>query len=190
MWRGVAATDATVILLLHHSMTETGDPPRFIKVHPQNHDANQVSDSLSRELVPRRYQKEIFVKAQQRNVIAVLDTGSGKTLICAMLIKWIAAQEKSQKKVVVFLVPKVPLVEQQSKFIAKYTALRVAPVHSDVSAGVMDRERWGNLFAESDVLVMTGKHTLRISKIVFFLSVLGQIFLNILTHSHWNVNKV
>jgi len=149
-------------------MTETGDPPRFIKVHPQNHDATQVSDSSSRELIPRRYQEEIFFKAQQRNVIAVLDTGSGKTLICAMLIKWIAAQEKSQKKVVVFLVPKVPLVEQQSKFIAKYTSLRVAPVHSDVSAGVMDRERWSNLFAESEVLVMTGKHAPRKRELVIF----------------------
>ena len=172
-------------------MTGTGHPPCFIKVHPQDHDATQVPDSSSRELIPRRYQEEIFVKAQQRNVIAVLDTGSGKTLICAMLIKWIAAQEKSQKKVVVFLVPKVPLVEQQSKFIAKHTTLRVAPVHSDVSAGVMDRERWGNLFAESDVLVMTGKHAPRKCELVFFfLSDLGQIFLNILTHSHWNVNKV
>ncbi|KAF8274257.1 hypothetical protein EI94DRAFT_1794472 [Lactarius quietus] len=154
-------------------MPETGLPPRFFKFHPQDDDATQVSDSSSSKLIPRRYQEEIFLKAQQRNVIAVLDTGSGKTLICAMLIKWVSAQEKSQKKVVIFLVPKVPLVEQQSKFIAKHTALRVAPVHSDVSAGVMDRDRWGNLFAESEVLVMT-----------------GQIFLNILTHSHWSVNKV
>jgi hypothetical protein len=140
------------------SMPETGVPPRFIKFHPQDHDATKVSDASSSKLIPRRYQEEIFLKAKQRNVIAVLDTGSGKTLICAMLIKWISAQEKSQRKVVIFLVPKVPLVEQQSKFIAKHTSLRVAPVHSDVSAGVMDRDRWSNLFAESDVLVMTGKH--------------------------------
>ncbi|KAI9446772.1 hypothetical protein H4582DRAFT_2070099 [Lactarius indigo] len=154
-------------------MPEIGVPPRFIKFHPQDHDATQVSDSPSGGLTPRRYQEEIFVKAQQRNVIAVLDTGSGKTLICAMLIKWISAQENPQKKVVIFLVPKVPLVEQQSKFIAQYTTLRVAPVHSEASAGVMDRDRWSNLFAESEVLVMT-----------------GQIFVNILTHSHWSMNKV
>ncbi|KAH9063782.1 hypothetical protein EDB83DRAFT_2519936 [Lactarius deliciosus] len=154
-------------------MPEIGVPPRFIKFHPQDHDATQVSDSPSSGLIPRRYQEEIFAKAQQRNVIAVLDTGSGKTLICAMLIKWISAQKNPQKKVIIFLVPKVPLVEQQSKFIAQYTTLRVAPVHSEASAGVMDRDRWSNLFAESEVLVMT-----------------GQIFVNILTHSHWSMNKV
>jgi len=65
-------------------------------------------------------------------------------------------------------VPKVPLVEQQSKFIAKYTLLRVVPVHSDVSAGVMDRERWSKLFSESEVLVMTGKHTPRKNELLFF----------------------
>jgi len=116
--------------------------------------------------------RKIFLKAQQKNVIAVLDTGSGKTLISALLIKWISTQENSQKKVV-FLVPKVPLVEQQSKFIARHTALRVAQVHSELSAGVMDRARWSNLFSQSDVLVMT-----------------GQIFLNVLTHSHWGMSKV
>jgi endoribonuclease Dicer len=108
-------------------------------------------------LIPRQYQEEIFLKAQQKNIIAVLDTGSGKTLISALLIKWIASQESSQKKVVIFLVPKVPLVEQQGNFIAQHTALRVAQVHSEVSAGVMDRARWSSLFAQADVLVMTGE---------------------------------
>jgi endoribonuclease Dicer len=110
-------------------------------------------------LTPRQYQEEIFFKAQQRNVIAVLDTGSGKTLISVLLIKWIASQERSQNKVVIFLVPKVPLVEQQGNFIAQHTGLRVAQVHSEVSAGVTDRTRWSNLFAQADVLVMTGERS-------------------------------
>src|SRR6266478_1034366 len=109
-------------------------------------------------LMHREYQKVIFVKAQERNVIAVLDTGSGKTLISALLIKWIAEQEHSQKKVTVFLVPKVPLVEQQSIFIAQHTSLRVAQVHSEVSASVTDHARWNDLFSQADVLVMTGEH--------------------------------
>jgi len=109
-------------------------------------------------LIPRQYQEEIFLKAQQKNVIAVLDTGSGKTLISALLIKWIASQGRSQKKVI-FLVPKVPLVEQQGNFIAQHTALRVAQVHSEVSAGVTDRARWSNLFSQADVLVMTGERS-------------------------------
>jgi hypothetical protein len=102
-------------------------------------------------LIPREYQKGIFLKAQQTNVIAVLDTGSGKTLISALLIKWIATLEHSQEKVTVFLVPKVPLVEQQNIFVAQH---RVAQVHSEVSARIKteqtmavlrQRERCNNL---------------------------------------------
>jgi endoribonuclease Dicer len=131
-------------------------------------------------LIPRQYQEEIFLKAQQRNVIAVLDTGSGKTLISVLLIKWIAEQETSQKKVIVFLVPKVPLVEQQGNFIAQHTGLRVAQVHSDVSAGVMDRTRWANLFSQSDVLVMTGKPTCQLQTCCFLIKLRA----NILKYTH------
>jgi endoribonuclease Dicer len=139
-------------------------------------------------LIPREYQKEIFSKAQERNVIAVLDTGSGKTLISALLIKWIAEQEHSQKKVTVFLVPKVPLVEQQSIFIAQHTSLRVAQVHSEVSASVTDRTRWNDLFSQADVLVMTGE-CVSLRRTMFFSLNTGQIFLNVLTHSHWSMSK-
>jgi endoribonuclease Dicer len=37
--------------------------------------------------VPRSYQMEMFHKAMAGNVIAVLDTGSGKTLISCLIIK-------------------------------------------------------------------------------------------------------
>ena len=140
-------------------------------------------------LVPREYQKEIFSKAQEKNVIAVLDTGSGKTLISALLIKWISEKEHPQKKVTVFLVPKVPLVEQQSMFIAQHTSLRVAQVHSEVSASVTDRTRWNDLFSQADVLVMTGERV-SLRRAMFCSSNAGQIFLNVLTHSHWSMNKV
>lgn len=41
----------------------------------------------------RDYQQELFELAQLSNVIAVLDTGSGKTLIACLLIEWMAKQE-------------------------------------------------------------------------------------------------
>jgi len=41
----------------------------------------------------RRYQQELFERAQQENVISVLDTGMGKTLIAAMLIRHILEQQ-------------------------------------------------------------------------------------------------
>ncbi|THG95342.1 hypothetical protein EW026_g6294 [Hermanssonia centrifuga] len=75
-------------------------------------------------LLPRRYQEEIFSRAQDRNVIAALDTGSGKTYISTLLIKWIATRDAGLGKTIVFLVPKVALVEQQGDFIAKEAPLR------------------------------------------------------------------
>lgn len=39
--------------------------------------------------IPRTYQMEMFHRAMEGNVIAVLDTGSGKTLISCLIIKHI-----------------------------------------------------------------------------------------------------
>lgn len=48
-------------------------------------------------LAPREYQYELYQKALQENVIAVLDTGAGKTLISIMLIKHMAALEREAR---------------------------------------------------------------------------------------------
>ena len=42
---------------------------------------------------PREYQVELFERAKKQNTIAVLDTGSGKTLIAVLLLKHIMDQE-------------------------------------------------------------------------------------------------
>jgi endoribonuclease Dicer len=42
---------------------------------------------------PREYQIELFERAKNENVIAVLDTGSGKTLIAVLLLKHILDTE-------------------------------------------------------------------------------------------------
>ncbi|KAI0700535.1 hypothetical protein C8T65DRAFT_657631 [Cerioporus squamosus] len=130
-------------------------------------------DEISDVLLPRRYQEEIFVRAQQGNVIAALDTGSGKTYISTLLIKWIVAQNAGKERIVVFLVPKVALVQQQGEFIAKQTSLRVRQFSGATAHEMGDRSGWKREFDDSDVFVMT-----------------AQIFLNILTHSHWRMDKV
>lgn len=48
-------------------------------------------------LAPREYQYELFQKAVKENVITVLDTGSGKTLISVMLIKHMVALEREAR---------------------------------------------------------------------------------------------
>ncbi|KAH9890583.1 hypothetical protein C8Q73DRAFT_652216 [Cubamyces lactineus] len=130
---------------------------------------DQVSDAL----LPRRYQEEIFTRAQQGNVIAALDTGSGKTFISTLLIKWVAARNIGGDKITVFLVPKVALVQQQGEFISKQTTLRVRQFSGATAHDMGDREGWRKEFEDADVFVMT-----------------AQIFLNLLTHSHWSMDKV
>lgn len=49
-------------------------------------------------LDPREYQMELFEKAKKENIIAVLDTGSGKTLIAVMLIKEMEMIEKFERE--------------------------------------------------------------------------------------------
>ncbi|KAH7928196.1 P-loop containing nucleoside triphosphate hydrolase protein [Leucogyrophana mollusca] len=132
-----------------------------------------VPQIVNEVILPRKYQEEIFRRAQETNVIAALDTGSGKTFISILLIKWIVLQEKARNKVIVFLVPKVALVEQQANFIVAHTPLRVKKFHGSLDLELTDRANWKKSFEESDVVVMT-----------------AQIFLNILTHSHWRIEKV
>ncbi|KAF8881944.1 hypothetical protein CPB84DRAFT_1791372 [Gymnopilus junonius] len=125
------------------------------------------------ELVPRQYQEEVFSRAQKGNIIAALDTGSGKTLISLLLIKWIASLEKTKEKAIIFLVPKVTLVEQQYSYIKRNSTLKVGKLHGAQDLDLSDRTGWKRRLESCDVIVMT-----------------AQIFLNILTHSLWTMEKV
>lgn len=118
----------------------------------------ETIDSLtvSEQLLPRRYQEEIFVRAQEGNIIAALDTGSGKTFISTLLMKWIASKPAKSSKLIVFLVPKVPLVEQQATFIERQTPLRVGQCYGANAWDLTDRGAWRRQIAASDVIVMTG----------------------------------
>ncbi|KAJ7118771.1 hypothetical protein C8R44DRAFT_841231 [Mycena epipterygia] len=126
--------------------------------------------TTSTDILPRQYQEEVFIRAQKENVIAALDTGAGKTFIGLLLLKWVAVQPGSK---VVFLVPKVTLVEQQGSFVATHSTLRVIKLHGALDIDLADRKGWNSKFECHDVFVMT-----------------PQIFLNLITHSLWGIDKV
>lgn len=63
-------------------------------------------------LCARRYQQEVFERALRQNVIAVLETGTGKTLIAIMLLQHYAQEAAVKRKQAVFLVPTVSLAAQ------------------------------------------------------------------------------
>jgi endoribonuclease Dicer len=76
------------------------------------------TDLPAKEKLPeekaRQYQLDVLEQAKNRNTIAFLETGAGKTLIAVLLIKSIhhTLHHQNKKMLAVFLVPKVPLVYQ------------------------------------------------------------------------------
>lgn len=81
----------TVEQALTQEQEELEDPPELLN------DFEVEEQTKPMALEPREYQYELYLKAVEENVIAVLDTGSGKTLIAVMLIKTIAAQEREER---------------------------------------------------------------------------------------------
>jgi len=73
-----------------------------------------------------------------------------------LLIRWISALELSRGKAIIFLVPKVALVEQQGDFLAENTTLRVLKLHGALDIDLADRSRWRERFSKHDIFVMTG----------------------------------
>ncbi|XP_068758712.1 uncharacterized protein [Montipora capricornis] len=66
---------------------------------------------------PRDYQKELFLSIMLGNTLVYLPTGSGKTLIAAMVLS--CMKKLNPDKLMVFLVDRIPLVYQQSAYIKK-----------------------------------------------------------------------
>ncbi|KAL9251943.1 Endoribonuclease Dicer homolog 1-like protein [Drosera capensis] len=116
----------------------------------------------------RQYQLDVLEQAKQKNTIAFLETGAGKTLIAILLIKSVSEklQQQSKKMLAVFLVPKVPLVYQQAEVIRAQTGYSVGHYCGEMGQDFWDLRRWQREFESKQVLVMT-----------------AQILLNILRHS-------
>ncbi|WCJ22530.1 hypothetical protein M5689_004616 [Euphorbia peplus] len=116
----------------------------------------------------RQYQLDVLEQAKQKNTIAFLETGAGKTLIAVLLIRSVFNDMKIQgrKMLAVFLVPKVPLVYQQAEVVRERTGYQVGHYCGEMGQDFWDARRWQREFDSKQVLVMT-----------------AQILLNILRHS-------
>ncbi len=62
-------------------------------------DINQPAPAQGRKIIDRvrDYQSELFARAKAGNIIAVLDTGSGKTLIAALLLRETVSKEMDDR---------------------------------------------------------------------------------------------
>ncbi|TLS29778.1 hypothetical protein PpBr36_01059 [Pyricularia pennisetigena] len=130
-------------------------------------EAPEVRSTRARHRViegPREYQIELFERAKQKNTIAVLDTGTGKTLIAVLLIRHTIERELEarskgrEKRMAFFLVDKVALVRQQTDHIRANLDFPVTGLHGDTVRGLWDsKEYFTKLVHEQEVVVCTAE---------------------------------
>ncbi|KAJ5705739.1 hypothetical protein N7536_001428 [Penicillium majusculum] len=114
-------------------------------------------------LDPREYQIELFERARARNTIAVLDTGSGKTLVAVLLLKHILQIELNKRangakpRVAFFLVDSVTLVFQQSAVLRNNLDQTVAHFFGNLGPDLWDKPTWDKHLEKYMVIVCTAE---------------------------------
>ncbi|KAK3943840.1 hypothetical protein QBC46DRAFT_351128 [Diplogelasinospora grovesii] len=124
-----------------------------------------VRDYENKKIItsPRDYQLELFELAKTQNTIAVLDTGSGKTLIAALLLRWTIQNELEDraqgqpKRISFFLVDKVALVFQQHAVLVCNLDYPVEKLCGEMIDAVSSREFWKKTFEENMAIVCTAE---------------------------------
>ncbi|PIA43114.1 hypothetical protein AQUCO_02000511v1 [Aquilegia coerulea] len=127
-------------------------------------------DDSFKKFQPRSYQKKVFEVARRGNTIAVLPTGSGKTMIAVMLIKEISIgfNINDEKNLIIFLAPTVNLVNQQYEVIEFHTNLKVKQYFGALGVDEWDLKGWNKQVQEQDVMVMTPQILLDALRKAFF----------------------
>lgn len=126
--------------------------------------ATKVADESAKIIDKARdYQQELFERAKEENILAVLDTGSGKTLIACLLIKHVLAQEVVDReegkppRTVVFLVNSVHLVIQQGQVLANNLSQPPAVLYGSIKDDLWKRETWNGILKINQAVVCTAE---------------------------------
>ncbi|KAK7188191.1 hypothetical protein DPSP01_001735 [Paraphaeosphaeria sporulosa] len=113
---------------------------------------------------PRDYQTELFQRAKDDNIIAVLGTGSGKTHIATLLLRHILdleldARNKGQPpKISFFLVNSVNLVFQQSNVLdCGLGGHAVEGISGSMGPSLWNKHTWQKHFDKNMVIVCTAQ---------------------------------
>ena len=139
---------------------EQDDDPKRL----QSLTARKLSEESAKIIDKARdYQQELFERAKEENIIAVLDTGSGKTLIACLLIKHILTQEVIDRKegkpprTVVFLVNSVHLVIQQGQVLSENLAQPPKVLHGSVKEDLWKKQTWNSVIEDYRAVVCTAE---------------------------------
>jgi len=116
------------------------------------------------EMIPRLYQIESFAQSILNNTIVCLPTGTGKTLVSFMFLRYFVCQNPS--KLAIFLAPKIALIQQQyESFSEEIIDLNISKVFCFTSENTFDERQdfltefkkyiKDNVFSRNYVLFMT-----------------------------------
>ncbi|KZF23112.1 hypothetical protein L228DRAFT_219379 [Xylona heveae TC161] len=128
---------------------------------------------------PRGYQVELFERAKHQNTIAVLDTGSGKTLIAVLLLRHMIDRELADrgagkpKRVSFFVVDCVTLVFQQYSVLECNLDHKMERFCGEMGCDLWSKETWQQHFEENMVIVCT-----------------ADVLYNCLSHSFLNMSQI
>ena len=112
---------------------------------------------------PREYQVELFERAKSQNIIAVLDTGSGKTLIAVLLLRHVIDQELEDRsagkrpRIAFFLVDSVALVFQQYEVLNSNLDQPMDCFCGDMNTDLWSKGTWQAHFKKNMVVVCTAE---------------------------------
>lgn len=135
------------------------------------------TEEAKQDLVPRAYQVDLFEKAVGENTIIYLPTGSGKTYIAVQVVKKLCGSIQGKfsngSKRTIFIVNTVPLVSQQTDYLARHTGLNAKGFSGDMQVDFWDNKRWWSEIEDTPILVMV-----------------AQIFLDIVNHGVMSLDRV
>ncbi|KAI4118772.1 MAG: hypothetical protein LQ345_001232 [Seirophora villosa] len=112
---------------------------------------------------PREYQLELFERAKKQNIIAVLDTGSGKTLIAVLLLRHMIDQELEDRlmgkkpRTAFFLVDSVALVFQQYEVLSANLDQPIECFCGDMNADLWAKATWQSHLKQNMIIVCTAE---------------------------------
>ncbi|KAL8714323.1 MAG: hypothetical protein Q9220_001654 [cf. Caloplaca sp. 1 TL-2023] len=128
-------------------------------IHGHLNERQSYSDTIARE-----YQIELCERAKKQNIIAVLDTGSGKTYIAVLLMQHILDIEQEDRsmgkkpRVLFFLVDSVALVFQQSEYIKEFMQDRpLASFCGEMGTDMWTKSAWTDHLERNMIIVCTAE---------------------------------
>ncbi|KAF1994791.1 dicer-like protein 1 [Amniculicola lignicola CBS 123094] len=126
-------------------------------------DILRKQENSTRITTSRDYQVELFQRAKAANIIAVLDTGTGKTHIATLLLRHILDQELEARargdspKIAFFLVDSVNLVFQQANVLRCGLDQQVVGVCGAMGASLWQQPTWEKHFKNNMAIVCTAE---------------------------------